>query len=111
MSINFSGYNENVVTFAISDSNVTMGTPVKMLSSGTVAKCESDEQMIGVAVNVRNGYAAVQLTGYIEMPTDDNFTVGYNKITATDGVKVSKNDLGREYLVVTYTDGVVGFIL
>ncbi len=111
MNINFSGYNENVVTFEVADSDVVMGTPVKMSSSGTVSKCAEGESMIGVAVNVRNGYAAVQLTGYIEMPTDDAFEVGFKKIAASNDNKVENSQTGREYLVVTAQNNLVGFIL
>ena len=111
MNINFSGYNENVVTFAVEGSGVTMGTPVKMSSSGTVSACESGESMVGVAVNVRNGYAAVQLTGYIEMPTESSISVGYQTLSAATDGKVEANDSGIEYLVVTEDTGIVGFIL
>lgn len=111
MNINFSGYNENVVTFAVDSSKVTMGTPVKMLSSGTVGACSDGDTMVGVAVNVRNGYAAVQLSGYIEMPTDEMFSVGYQNISAGNSNKVKSDDAGREYLVVFAAGGVVGFIL
>lgn len=111
MNINFSGYNENVVTFETDSNDVIMGTPVKMSDSGTVTKCADSDAMCGVAVNVRNGYAAVQLSGYIEMPTDDTFTVGYQNIGAGEDNKVKSTDSGREYLVVYVSDGIVGFIL
>lgn len=111
MNINFSGYNENVVTFAVDGNGVTMGTPVKMSSSGTVSACESGDSMVGVAVNVRNGYAAVQLSGYIELPTDSTVTVGYQTLAAATDGKVEENASGREYLVVTSSTGIVGFIL
>ncbi len=111
MNVNFNGYNENVVTFETKNSDVVMGTAVKMSESSTVAKCAADEAFAGVALNVRNGYAAVQLSGYIEMPTDESIAVGYQKLVAATGNKVKISDSGREYLVV-YTDtNVVGFIL
>lgn len=109
--INFSGYNENVVTFEVDDSTVLMGTPVKMTNSKTVGACGDGDNMIGVAVNVRNGYAAVQLTGYIEMPTDDEFAVGYNKICVADGGKIKSSESGREYLVVYSDSAIAGIIL
>ncbi len=109
--INFSGYNENVVTFAVDDSTVLMGTPVKMTASKTVGACSEGDNMIGVAVNVRNGYAAVQLTGYIEMPTDEVFTPGYNTICAAENGKIKSSDTGREYLVAFSAGGIAGIIL
>lgn len=111
MNVNFSGYNENVVTFAVSDSSVTMGTPVKMAGSHTVTACEDGDNMVGVALNVRNGYVAVQLSGYIEMPTDGTFTPGYCKIAAGANNSVKNATSGREYLVVSVEENVVGFIL
>lgn len=111
MNVNFSGFNENVVTFEVSGSGVTMGTPVKMASSHTVEMCNDNDNMIGVAVNVRNGYAAVQLSGYVEMPTDDEFEVGYQKISAGADSKVKNAQSGREYLVCASENGIVGFIL
>lgn len=38
MNVNFSGYNENVVTFETDDSAVIMGAPVKMTASDTVGE-------------------------------------------------------------------------
>ncbi|MDO4748420.1 MAG: hypothetical protein Q4A12_04495 [Eubacteriales bacterium] len=113
MNINFSGYNENVVTFAVDDnSTVLMGTPVLMKDSQTVAACNENDNMIGVAVNVRNGYAAVQLTGYIEMPTSDSsIEVGYQTLAVGENGEVKTSQSGREYLVVYTADGIVGFIL
>ncbi len=111
MNVNFNGYNENVVTFETKSSDVVMGTAVKMSESSTVAKCADDEAFAGVALNVRNGYAAVQLSGYIEMPTDDNIEVGYQKLVCASGNKVKVSENGREYLVVYKDTNVVGFIL
>lgn len=111
MNVNFSGYNENVVTFEVDDSTVVMGSPVKMISSDTVSVCEDSDALQGVALNVRNGYAAVQLTGYIEMPTDETFEVGYQKIACAGNSKVKSSDSGRECLVVHTEPGIVGFIL
>lgn len=114
MNMNFGNYEEQVVTFKCEhEENIYMGTPVKMSRSGIVTACGDGDNMIGVAVNVRNGYAAVQLTGYIEMPVDDNFTfdVGYKKICVGAGGKVKLSSKGREYLVVHVEKGIVGFIL
>ena len=111
MNVNFSGYNENVVTFEVSGTGVTMGTPVKMESSHTVCACADGDNMAGVALNVRNGYAAVALSGYVEMPTDDVFEVGYQTISSAKDGKVKASQSGREYLVCSVDDGIVGFIL
>ncbi len=111
MNVNFSGFQENVVTFAVSGTGVTMGTPVKMASSHTVCACGDGDTMVGVAVNVRNGYAAVQLSGYIEMPCEGAFEVGYQKISVTGDGKAKTSQSGREYLVCAADSEIVGFIL
>jgi len=111
MKLNFTGLNEDIITLECEGTDIYMGTPVKMVSPGKVAACTDGDTMIGVAVNVRNGYAAVQLSGYIEMPTDENFDVGYQNICVSVDNKVKADKSGREYLVI-YTDtDVVGFIL
>lgn len=111
MALNFNGFNEDVVTFKCENTDVYIGTPVKMVKSGMVTACADGDAMIGVAVNVRNGYAAIQLSGYIEMPTDDEFEVGYHNISAHTKNKVKANVSGREYLVVYTNTDIVGFIL
>lgn len=111
MNVNFSGYNENVVTFETDNSGVIIGAPVKMTKSDTVGVCGDSDAFCGVALNVRNGYAAVQLGGYIELPTDETFEAGYQKIVCDKDSKVKSSTTGREYLVVHAQPGVVGFIL
>lgn len=111
MEVNFCGYNESVATFA-AESGVTPGVPVKMTSSNTVGVCSNGDNIVGVAVNVRDGYAAVQLSGYAELDTTDTaLAVGYQKLSCAGSNKVKASSTGREYLVVSVADGVVGFIL
>ena len=112
MNISFSDINDKVITFECEpEENVYMGTPVKMSRPGVVTACNDGDTLIGVAVNVRNGYAAVQISGYIEMPTDDFFNVGYTRICAAGDHKVKMDSTGREYLVVNVEKGIVGFML
>lgn len=112
MDINFNGYGENIATF-LADSSITKaGTPVKMKSPFEVTACASGDNMIGVAVNIRDGYAAVQLSGYVELDTSDSaITVGYNKLAVSTNNTVESSETGREYLVVNVGDECAGFIL
>ena len=67
MNVNFNGYGENVLTF-IADSGLTeTGVPVKISDDGTVAKCVGNDNFCGVCVGLRDGYAAVQLAGYVRV--------------------------------------------
>ena len=68
MNVNFNGYGENVLTF-IADSGLTeTGVPVKVIDDGTVAKCGGNDNFCGICVGLRDGYAAVQLAGYVRTP-------------------------------------------
>lgn len=111
MNVNFNGYGENVLTF-IADSSITeAGVPVKMTEDGTVAKCGGNDVFCGVCVGVRDGYAAVQLAGYVKMPALVKIAVGYKKLAADQNGNVVTNTSGRELLVVDSTANEVGFIL
>lgn len=109
MNISFAGYKENVLTFECT-ATVAKGDFVKMSGSGKVAKAASTENFIGVCVGVKDGYAAVQLDGYVETEKAGNVNVGYNKlVAAVSGVKVGENGIDR--LVVYIDNSTVGFIL
>ena len=111
MNINFNGYGENVLTF-IADSSLTApGVPVKISGDGAVAKCGANENFCGVCIGLRNGYAAVQLAGYVRMPANAKIAPGYKKLAAGGDGTVAANSSGRELLVLDSTATEVGFIL
>ena len=95
MNISFTGYRENVLTFECTNT-VAVGDLVKMSASGKVG--------------VRDGYAAVQLDGYMEAAKSGTVNVGYNKlVAAASGVKTAESGIDR--LVIYSDDTTVGFIL
>ena len=100
MNVNFNGYGENVITF-IADSSIT----------AKVAKCSANDVFCGVCVGLRDGYAAVQTSGYVRMPATSKIAVGYKKLVADGSGNVAVNSGGRELLVVDSTATEVGFIL
>ncbi len=111
--MDFKGFGENVLTFKC-DKSTGVGSTVKMTSSGTVTLAADGDIFAGVCLNIRDGYAAVQLCGYCEMTyTGTAPAVGYTKLASagSDGVKTSTT--GREYLVIGVdTDNkTAGFIL
>ena len=109
MEINFTGYQENVLTFEC-ESTVKAGDLVSMSASGKVAKTAADGTFIGVCKNVNGGYAAVQTAGYVEMPKSGTVNVGYQKlVAASTGVKTANAGIDR--LVIYSDDTTVGFIL
>lgn len=112
MNVNFNGYGENVATF-IAGSNLTdAGVPVKVTADGTVSACGSGDAFCGICVGVRDGYAAVQLSGYATVQTTSKIAAGYQKLAAgANGAVVTNTSAGREYLVVDSTASQAGIIL
>lgn len=109
MNIAFSGFRENVLTFECT-STVAAGDLVKMSASGKVTKVSANDAFIGKCVGVRDGFAAVQLTGYVEAAKSGTVNVGYNKlVAASSGVKTAESGVDR--LVIFSNDTTVGFIL
>ncbi len=112
MNVSFNGYDEGVMTFE-AESGVTAGVPVSITANGKVSVVTSGS-FCGICTSVRNGYAAVQLKGYVVVPSTGSISVGYTKLAAATGGKVKADATnGREYLVVDVdsTANTVGFIL
>lgn len=109
MDINFNGYLENVLTLACDDS-VQAGDLVSMSGSGTVGKTAEGNSFVGLCLNTAEGYAAVQLNGYVEIEAAGTVSVGYTKLVAgASGVKTGSS--GKERLVLFNEGDKVGFIL
>ena len=111
MNVSFNGYDEKVLTFACTD-KLEKGTPVKLSGNGTVAACADDDVFIRVVLSVRDGFAAVQTGGYVQLVPSGSVAIGYQKISAaTDGKVKADTDNGREYLVLHTAADNVGIIL
>lgn len=111
MNISFNGFGENTVTFEADASLTKAGVPVTITAEGKAAPCTNGDKICGVAVNVRAGYAAVQLQGFVQLPADSAIDCGFNTVSATADGKVAADDNGREVLVITSDGDTVGFIL
>ncbi|MBQ6387913.1 MAG: hypothetical protein IJH96_04750 [Ruminococcus sp.] len=111
MNVNFKGFNENVITFIAAAGLTATGVPVKMSTDGAVTASGNGDPFIGVCVGLRNGYAAVQVSGYAELPAAAKITVGYQNLAVNSSGKVAANANGREYLVVDADADRVGVIL
>lgn len=101
MDYSFSGFGENAATFA-AQSGVAEGMPVKLSASGAVAVCAAGDSICGVTLGVRNGMAAVQLTGYARLPYDGTVpSVGWQNVTAAaDGKAAVGGTSGRQLLIL-----------
>lgn len=111
MSLNFRGYGEKVLTFEAASSLTTTGIPVKMSGDAQVGPCSANDVFCGVCVNLRDGYAAVQLSGYVVLPAAAKLTAGYHKVAINASGKVAANENGREVLVVSSSATEAGIIL
>ena len=112
MSVAFNGFNENVVTFEAA-TGVAAGKPV-MISANNKVQAVTSGAFCGICTNVRGGYAGVQLKGFVTVPYSGTVTIGYQKLAAATGGKVTVDTTnGKAYLVVNVnsTAGTVGFML
>ncbi|MBQ2094187.1 MAG: hypothetical protein II190_06370 [Ruminococcus sp.] len=111
MGISFKGYGENVVTFNADSALTEAGVPVKMTADSTVGKCSANDKFCGICVNLRDGYAAVQLSGYVVVPAAAKLNAGYQKVAVNSAGKLAANENGREVLVVISSATEAGIIL
>lgn len=97
MSVSFNGYQSTGLTF-IAASGVTKGIPVSVSGNKTVSATASGNGFMGFALDVREGLANVQLSGYYKAsytgtaPTAGYATLGANgsggvKVVTTGGTK------------------------
>ena len=115
MDISLNGYGEKAATFK-AQSGVAAGLPVKMTANGTVGACSDGDAFCGIALNVRGGYCAVQLSGYANAPYTGSPApaVGYQTLSAGTGGSVKAATTGGRSILVTDVDTAskkCGFIL
>lgn len=101
---------EEIVTLE-ANGNIEVGIPVMVIGNGTVSNALGT--FCGICKGIRNGYAAVQLKGYVVVPYINAPRIGYSKLSAVDGKVTLDNVNGREYLVIDIdtTTKTVGFML
>ena len=109
MAISFNSIGEKYVTFLAADS-AKKGEVCKMSASGTVAGCEEDDEFCGLVKDLEDGYAGVQLGGYVELPCSGTLpSVGYAILAADGNGGVAEAETGKTCLVV-FTDSTAGVI-
>lgn len=98
--VSFEGYGENFATF-IADETVKPGQPVEVKANVTVMSAGSGKAFCGIAKSVRNGCAAVQLSGYVQIGysgTAPGF--GYQSVVADGTGKIKAGTSDQKVLVV-----------
>ena len=83
MDISFEGYDNSAVTFYADDS-VKPGLAVTLSDSFTVQRAQPGDCVIGVALTVRGGYAAVQTRGVIKYRCSEDIVAGWTKLTGNN---------------------------
>lgn len=113
MNVSFRGIHETIATFK-AGTGVDAGVPVKVSAEGTVAACSANDEFAGVVTSVREGYCAVQLSGYAEMSYSGTAPSYGKALLVADGSgKVKTAASGRAVTVVhlNTTTGVCGFLM
>lgn len=114
MKVSFAGIGEQVVTFE-AQAGVAAGKTVKLAANGTVAPCSDGNIPCGIVVSVRDGTAAVAISGYCRVKYSGTApALGYSPVAAdaSGGIKAASS--GGRQLLVTDVDtqtGTVGIIL
>ena len=75
MNVSFQGMDELVLTFKAAG-GLEKGDFVKVTDNGTVGPCAGGDAPLGVALNVRNGFAAVQVRGFVEAEYTGTLALG-----------------------------------
>ncbi len=111
MKVSMEGFEEKVVTFEAEDA-VTAGELVLLTGNGRVGPCaNAGDVPAGVALSVREGFAAVQTGGYMKLPCASDMTVGWHQLALNSDLAVAETAGGRCALVTDVSDGVCGAIL
>lgn len=115
MKVSFAGIGEQAVTFE-AQPGTEPGKAVKMIANGTVGPCADGNIPCGIAINVRDGVAAVAVSGYCRVKYSGSTapSLGYTLLAAdgAGGIKAVTSG-GRQFLVVDVDDvsGTAGILL
>lgn len=111
MNFNFNGFNENVLTIEADSKLDKAGVFVKFTAEGKVTPCTQGDKICGYAVNVRDGYAAVQLKGYVCADSDGGVDCGWQFVSVTTDGKLTIDADGMQVLVISAGSDTAGIIL
>jgi hypothetical protein len=114
MDISLNGYNEQIATFEC-DANLAKGDLVKITQNLKVAKADTDNDMFcGKAISVRNGFASIQLSGYMEATYSGTISLGFKTVAVDSSGNVKTVTTGGNKILIVNVDTVnnkIGFIL
>lgn len=99
-NISFDGIGAVVATFSAGE-GVKGGQAVKLSSNGQVAPCGDGEALCGVALEPRSGLAAVQVKGFVTLPSSGGLTIGWNTLVGDGSGGIKAAEGGVSALVVS----------
>lgn len=108
MKVSFEDIGQVLATCEAEES-VVEGCVVKVCGNGVVGGCAAGEKFCGVAVKTSgDGYAAVQVKGFVSVPcADSSVAAGWAELAADGdgGVKKAADGAGVHTLVMCVEDG------
>lgn len=114
MNVSFNGFQEQVLTLE-TDTPLAAGVPVKVTGNGKAAPCADGDSPAGITSGPsREGFAAVQVSGYVRIAYSGTAPAWNRTVIAADaGGGIKAAETGREVLVVEQDTaaGTVGIIL
>lgn len=110
MDLNTVIHDDGIYTF-IADETVKIGTLVTFISNCAVTACQKGERIAGLCLNARDGYAAIKISGLVQVNTVEKIEVGHRKLAAASDTEVALDDNGIEYLVISSDDNTASILL
>ena len=100
MKVSFDGIGEMTATLPAAES-AERGCVVKLDGDGRVCACGDGDSFIGMAVNIRQGFAGVRLGGLVQVKCSGTVPdCGWAMLAADGAGGVKTAPAGREYLVL-----------
>lgn len=113
MKVSFKGCNNQVVTF-MADEKIRVGTPVKISGNCKVAPAGAGDTFVGCVVNSDGSYAAVCISGVVDIPCNDSgIKAGWCDVACdgNGGIKQGENGFCRFVISVNTADKTATIIL
>lgn len=105
--ISFDDIGAVTATFAAQE-GVTAGQVVKITGSGEVGPCQEGDAFCGLALSCREGFAGVQVGGFLEMPVTGAVSLGRTALAADGSGGVKAASSGGVAALIVSVDSAAG---
>lgn len=99
MRVSFNGFDEKFLTMEASGALQT-GMPVTIGANGTAKPCTDAAAPVGIVRELRGGYAAVQVSGYVKVPYTGTLSLGWQTLQGDGAGAVKAAAAGRGAIVL-----------